>query len=186
MIIENIVHRVKTKNRGEWLDLVSSEFAARLEERTYPLRFSIADITDEGIVIGKIDRGALPRPAKARPLLDSPLVEPRNWVETETAKIWADVLSLDTVGIHDNFFDLGGHSLAATRVISRVISRFKVVVPMESLFGAPTVAAMAALVVNHQSQRTGERELCRLLAELESLTETDAARMLAAEAGAGK
>ena len=58
-------------------------------------------------------------------------------------KIWEEVLRLDQVGINDDFFDLGGHSLMATQVISRVRETFKTELPVASLFECPTVASMA-------------------------------------------
>jgi acyl carrier protein len=66
-------------------------------------------------------------------------------------QIWAEVLSFDQVGINDNFFDLGGHSLAATQIISRVVKRFRLELPIQSLFQAPTVAEMAAVITQSQA-----------------------------------
>ena len=62
----------------------------------------------------KVDRTALPPPAETRPSLDIPFMAPRDAIERQLAEIWAEVLGIDQVGIHDDFFDLGGHSLAAT------------------------------------------------------------------------
>ncbi|MGH6875211.1 MAG: non-ribosomal peptide synthetase, partial [Aestuariivirgaceae bacterium] len=95
---------------------------------------------------GKLDRKALPKPDERRPELSQSYAAPRNEVERMLAEIWADVLSVDRVGIHDNFFDLGGHSLAATRVVSQVIKQFRLELPLQSLFQSPTVAAMAAVI----------------------------------------
>jgi acyl-coenzyme A synthetase/AMP-(fatty) acid ligase len=75
---------------------------------------------------GRVDRRALPLPGNSRPTLGVPYMAPRIPIEEDLAKIWAEVLSLDKVGIHDNFFDLGGHSLAATRVVSRIIRNFQI------------------------------------------------------------
>src|SRR5262249_48593643 len=59
---------------------------------------------------GKVNRRALPEPGKSRPNLTTPIVDPTTEIEGELTAIWGAVLSLDHVGIHDNFFDLGGHS----------------------------------------------------------------------------
>jgi amino acid adenylation domain-containing protein len=128
---------------------------------------------------GKIDRRALPDPGQSRPELDTPYVAGTTPVEEQLAKIWAEVLSLNRVGIHDNFFDLGGHSLAATRVVSQVIKKFQVEIPLEELFQSPTIAAMAAAITEHQAQKLGEKDLKRILSELESLSELEAQRLLA-------
>ncbi|MDQ1024653.1 amino acid adenylation domain-containing protein [Streptomyces umbrinus] len=65
---------------------------------------------------GKIDRKALPKPPSERPDLADTYTAPRNEIETAIADIWSDVLGIDRIGIHDNFFDLGGHSLRAVAV----------------------------------------------------------------------
>jgi amino acid adenylation domain-containing protein/non-ribosomal peptide synthase protein (TIGR01720 family) len=90
---------------------------------------------------GKLDRAALPAPARVRPGLRA---APRNPREEVLAGIWADVLGLDQVGVHDNFFELGGHSLLATQVTSRAAQAFGTQLPLRALFEAPTIAGMAA------------------------------------------
>jgi acyl carrier protein len=98
----------------------------------------------------KVDRKALPEPTGLRPAIDTPYTAPRNSMEQALAKVWAEVLELDEVGVHDNFFDLGGHSLAATRIISRVIDAFPSEIPSNFLFNSPTVAEMAETVAAWQ------------------------------------
>ena len=132
---------------------------------------------------GKINRQALPDPGASRPELDTPFVAPETPVEKELAQIWAEVLLLNQVGIRDNFFDLGGHSLAATRVISQVIKHFQVDLPLKSLFESPTVAEMAAVIAEGQAKKLSGDDLDRLMAELEALSDEDANRMVAAQRG---
>jgi amino acid adenylation domain-containing protein len=67
---------------------------------------------------GKIDRGALPTPDRARPALERALVPPRTPLECLIAEIWRDLLGVDRVSVHDNFFDLGGHSLLSMQLIA--------------------------------------------------------------------
>jgi len=130
---------------------------------------------------GKVNRLALPPPGNARPEMDNPFVAPGTPIEVELAKMWAEVLSLDEVGIHDNFFDLGGHSLLATQVISRVINTFKVELPIKSLFESPTVADMAVVITENMAKKVGDEELALMLAELESLSDEEARKRLADE-----
>ncbi|MGH7797111.1 MAG: AMP-binding protein [Candidatus Binatia bacterium] len=127
----------------------------------------------------KVDRQALPNPGTSRPELTTAYVAPRTAVEKELTKIWAEVLSLDEVGIHDDFFDLGGHSLSATGIISSVIAVFKLQLPIRQLFDSPTVAGMAAVISSKEGQTADEADLRRLLSEVESLSEETAKELLA-------
>jgi len=126
-----------------------------------------------------LDRRALPDPERCRPNLDTPFIAPRTSVETELAQIWAKVLSVEQVGIHDRFFDLGGHSLNATQVVSQVIKQFQIEVPLQSLFESPTVAEMAAVITEHQTRKIAKPELERILVELEFISEEKASQILA-------
>ena len=132
---------------------------------------------------GKLDRKALPKPADKRPEMTVPYAPPRTEIERKLSQIWAGVLSLDKVGIHDNFFDLGGHSLAATRVVSQVIKQFQIEVPLQTLFQAPTVAQMAAVITEHQGKQLASEELDRILKDLESLSEEEAQRLISDRSG---
>ncbi len=128
---------------------------------------------------GKIDRRLLPDPGRSRPDLATPMAFPRNDVERELVRVWADVLALDIVGIGDNFFDLGGDSLSASRIIARVLERFQLDIPMTQLFNSPTIADMAAVITANQDKTLSEQALAVLLNELESLSDVEAARILA-------
>jgi amino acid adenylation domain-containing protein len=126
----------------------------------------------------KIDRKALPDPSTSRPNIATPYVGPKTPTEQELARIWAEVLSVDQVGIHDDFFALGGHSLAASRVISRVIAVFQLQLPIRALFDSPTVAAMADVIADNVKQKASEEDLRRLLGEIDSLSEEEIQRLL--------
>ena len=129
---------------------------------------------------GKIDRRALPAPTNLRPDLDFAYVEPSTALERRLAGIWQEVLELDSVGIHDNFYDLGGDSLAATRIVAQIVQQLRLELPLRSLFQSPTVAAMAMEITAHRGETLGADNLERLLAELESLSDDEAQRRLAA------
>jgi amino acid adenylation domain-containing protein len=128
---------------------------------------------------GKVDRLAFPAPDRSRPELEGAEAAPRSDIETLLAKIWAEVLAIDRVGIHDNFFDLGGHSLAASQVISRVIQSFKLVLPVRGLYDAPTVARMAEVVKQNHAHRADDAELEQMLRQVETMTEEEAQRDVA-------
>jgi amino acid adenylation domain-containing protein len=100
---------------------------------------------------GKIDRKALPAPDQNRSEFEQSYVAPRTPVEELLAEIWAEVLKVERVGIHDNFFDLGGHSLKATQVMSRLRDAIQVDLSLRFLFESPTVEGLARMVEEKQS-----------------------------------
>ena len=92
---------------------------------------------------GKIDRTKLPQPDEHSLAADPHFVAPRNDIEARLAAIFADSLSIDRVGIHDDFFALGGYSLLAMRVLSAVKSAFGVALSPRAFFGDATIAGIA-------------------------------------------
>ena len=86
---------------------------------------------------GKVDRKALPAPDWTTAMVQNEYVEPRAGSEQQLAAIWSEVLGVDRVGGHDNFFDLGGNSLLALRLISRVRAAFAIDLPLVTLFTRP-------------------------------------------------
>ncbi|KAB8318928.1 amino acid adenylation domain-containing protein [Tolypothrix campylonemoides VB511288] len=97
---------------------------------------------------GKVDRRALRAPDTADFSDANSFVEPRNATEEVLAAIWAQVLGLERVGMHDNFFEFGGNSLLATQVISRIRQRFDVEIPLRLLFETPTIAGLANAITS--------------------------------------
>lgn len=156
--------------------MIRRALAAALPDYMVPSTFVMLDalpLTPNG----KVDRSRLPEPGGARPELDSSYVAPRTPTEEKLAEIWAGVLCLDKVGIADSFLDLGGHSLLATQVISRVITDFEVELPLQSLFGAPTVADMGLAITQSQAEKAGQADVERMLADLETLSEAQVDRL---------
>lgn len=149
----------------------------KLPEYMIPSAFMILDAMPL-IPNGKVDRRALPLAANSRPELNTPFVPSRTPLEEKLSQIWAEVLSLDQVGVHDNFLELGGHSLAAARVISRVLKTFELELSIQSLFQSPTVAEMAEVITQNQAKKLDQEDLRRILAELESLSDDEAQRLL--------
>lgn len=97
---------------------------------------------------GKIDRKALPPPGERRMEKTAALVIPRSGPEKMIARIWRDLLRIDRVGIDDNFFDLGGHSLLLVQAHRRMEETLGHPVPMMALFQHPTVRALAEYIAH--------------------------------------
>ena len=124
---------------------------------------------------GKIDRRRLPEPEASR--RDGEYIEPLSELERTIANIWSKVLRTDKVGVKDNFFSLGGHSLMATQVISRLRNALSVEVPLAAVFQAPTIAEFAAVVAGLQTSSNSTIEPSRRYLQPEGRTQ--AARRVA-------
>jgi amino acid adenylation domain-containing protein len=90
----------------------------------------------------KLDRKALPPPARKRPLLAQDYIAPRTPLERRMADLWCELLMLDEIGIDDNFFDLGGTSLAVVRMVSLYHNRFEREIPPVKVFQHSTVSRL--------------------------------------------
>jgi amino acid adenylation domain-containing protein/thioester reductase-like protein len=95
---------------------------------------------------GKVDRRALPEPSKDRPALKSGYTPPRDSREAEIAALCARILGIERVGIHDDFFELGGDSLLATRLIYQLQEQYEIRIPLMRLFQEPTVAGLGRAI----------------------------------------
>jgi amino acid adenylation domain-containing protein len=103
---------------------------------------------------GKVDRKALLGLSAEHHRSDVSYVAPRNGLENQLAVIWSEALRIERIGIHDNFFDLGGHSLMAVRVVSEVEKRMGKYVPLALLFGCPTIAQLAGELQSASHSKT--------------------------------
>jgi acyl carrier protein len=127
---------------------------------------------------GKVDRNKLPAPQQARPELEQSYVPPRNALEEVIASVWSQLLSIERIGINDNFFDLGGHSLLATQAISRVREAFQIKLPLRKMFEQPTVAGLSQAILDDEDQRERVEQTASLLMTLSHLSDEEAALML--------
>ncbi|MFM6133265.1 MAG: phosphopantetheine-binding protein, partial [Sphaerospermopsis kisseleviana] len=99
---------------------------------------------------GKIDRKALPAPNVC---IESLYTAPRNDVEAQLAQLWSTVLERQEIGIHDNFFDLGGHSLLVIKLLNLMQEMFGQKLTLSSLFQNPTIAQLAEQISNKESNK---------------------------------
>ncbi|ARU62803.1 hypothetical protein CBW65_18865 [Tumebacillus avium] len=136
----------------------------KLPEYMVPAAFVVLDhlpLTPNG----KIDRKALPAPDSSR-RPDTGYVEPQSVLEETVIEVWQEILGVEKIGIHDNFFEIGGHSLKATQVIARLRDAFEIELPMQKIFDAQTAAELAQVI----------EEI--IFAEIDELSEDEAEGLL--------
>jgi len=127
---------------------------------------------------GKVDRRALPAPEPLR--TEGEFIAPRTTLEEDVAAIWREVLKVDRVGVDDSFWDLGGHSLIATKVLARVRETFGIDLPLQALFATPRLADFAD-AVGQRVLATQGADISALLSELNGLSDEELRSFLAAE-----
>jgi acyl carrier protein len=152
------------------LDAELREFLAkRLPSYMIPALFvPVADFPQTAN--GKLDRQALPDPAVERQQRAAAYVAPRTPMEERIAAIWSELLGVRLVGVDDDFFALGGHSLVAARVISRVRRDLDVQLPIRDVFIYPTVAGLAERLEEAILASSDAGRLDELLDLLENMT----------------
>jgi len=116
---------------------------------------------------GKLDRRALPVP-EADAYAAQGYEAPQGEMEEKLAQIWAEALGVDRVGRHDNFFDLGGHSLLVVRVVTRLRQTFGVEVTIRDLFTYPRFSSFIERIINLQLQQFAPEDLARLLEKVQN------------------
>ncbi len=129
----------------ELLNAAREHLRAKLPAYMVPTGFVVMDALPL-TANGKVDRRALPAPTAQTSALKAEHVAPRNNIERMLASIWARVLHTADIGIHDDFFDLGGHSLIGIQLLGQVEQQFNRTLPLKSLFEAPTIAQFAELL----------------------------------------
>jgi len=142
-----LVAYILWRNRSEALS--PSEVRARLAERLPDYMVPTAIVRLDELPLnpnGKIDRSALPRPSET----DRSLEPPMPGIETILAELWGQLLGLEKVGRNETFLELGGHSLVATQLTSRIRVRFGMDVPLGDILGPVTLAEQAQSIVTWQ------------------------------------
>ncbi len=114
---------------------------------------------------GKVNRQGLSDLDGSGSGLGNSFVEPETLLEHILAQVWAEALKVDQIGIHDNFFDLGGHSLIAIHVMSRLRANLNVQIPLRYLFDYPTIGRMAEKMTDEPDMATRLAEIVSTLDE---------------------
>lgn len=114
-----------------------------------------------------------------RPNISSAFVAPRNEHEQSVAQSWQKFLAIHQVGVEDNFFDLGGHSLLGAQLTMELQQKFGVLVDIGLLFAHPTIAQLSAVLIERQVAQTNEAQLLAQLDKLETMTDEEVQALLA-------
>ena len=116
--------------------------AAKLPEYMVPSQFVVLDHLPL-MPNGKVDRNVLPSVDAVTPQLTEGFVEPRTEMEELVAQAWREILKLERIGVHDNFFQIGGHSLLAAQIVSKLRGALANHLSLRTFFEAPTIAGLA-------------------------------------------
>jgi amino acid adenylation domain-containing protein len=133
------------ESREGWIARVRAHLRDRLPAHMLPTAFVVLDalpLTPNG----KLDRQALPAPGSQAGPGPARYVAPRDDLERGLTALWEKLLGRERISIHDDFFDLGGHSMIAIRLLAQVEPLFGRSLPMETLFEAPTIARLAGVL----------------------------------------
>ncbi|WP_265445534.1 non-ribosomal peptide synthetase [Acetivibrio straminisolvens] len=130
-------------------DALRKKLKERLPDYMVPAAFVMMD-SFSMTPNGKIDRKALPMPENLRPQLKNEYMAPRSEIEKTIVSIWQEVLKLEHIGINDNFFDLGGHSLLLAQVRSKISAALKKEITMIDLFRYPTIKTLSEFLEGKQ------------------------------------
>jgi len=114
-----------------------------------------------------------------RPNISSAFVAPRNEHEQSVAESWQKFLAIHQIGIEDNFFDLGGHSLLGAQLTMELQQKFGVPVDIGLLFAHPTIVQLSAVLIERQMAQTDEAQLQAQLDKLETMTDEEVQALLA-------
>lgn len=151
----------------------------QLADYKVPSQVLIVDVIPKGAT-GKLKRIGLAELLSKQ--LDRQYVAPRNDLEQTIADVFSEVLGLERIGINDNFFTLGGDSIRGTQVIGRLQAGMHVELPIITLFHKPTIAELSEYIAASADYVDSEA-ISDILAELETLSEEEAAQLLAEELG---
>jgi acyl-CoA synthetase (AMP-forming)/AMP-acid ligase II len=161
---EDMAAAVVLRENGSVKEKQLREFAfARLADYKVPSQIIVVDEIPKGPT-GKLQRIGLADKLGSK--LRAEFVAPRNSVEEVLTPIWSQLLGVERVGVHDNFFALGGDSLLATRLVARLRATFEAEVPIRTIFMGPTVAEQALVIK------------VVLIREIEAMTEDEAEQMV--------
>jgi len=150
---EDIVSAVVLRDKVSCDEKVMRDFAsARLSQHKLPSRILIVEQIPKGPT-GKLQRHRLAAELESK--LKAAFSPALTKTERTLAEVWAEILDVEQVGIHDNFFTLGGDSVSATRIVARLHGALKLDLPLTILFDHPTVAELASFIMQRLPGKGG-------------------------------
>lgn len=159
--------------RGKHLRALIPRLRAFIEKKLPDYMIPAAFVLLEALPLtpnGKINRHALPAPERTRPEVAAAYVAPTNELETVLTNLWEELLDLERLGIHDDFFELGGDSLSMTRMLMRLKQDLDVIVTQTDMFDVHTVAQLTEVVerkMREEIEQLSDEEAAALLADAE-------------------
>ncbi len=158
----------------------SAELHAFLKERLPEYMVPAAFVELERMPLtsnGKIDRRALPDADLAKFSSKADCTEPRTPLEEEVLAAWQEVLGIERIGLDDNFFEIGGHSVLATRIIILLRNKLGLNISLRLLFENATVAGMATALMESLLEQAEQPDLAEMINEIEGLSDEAAMHM---------
>jgi amino acid adenylation domain-containing protein len=137
-------------------------------------------------VNGKVDRRRLPRPDESRASQQTDYVAPQTPLEEIVANLWSGVLHVKPVGLHENFFTIGGTSLHLIQIVSRLQQIFQIALPLQQVMQAGTVQKTAELLIQHEKRAGQVEQTARILRKIQSMPAKDRENLLHTKRSSGR
>jgi amino acid adenylation domain-containing protein len=153
-----------------------------LADYMVPSKFIILDALPQASN-GRVKRQELPTPGAERPILANQFNTPTNTLEMLLVRIWRDALRLTNVGVHDNFFDLGGDSIMAMKIIAQIGRIFPWNITLAEFYEACTVALSGKLLIQKSLDSYQVEKIAALYLQIESMSSSEVDTLLANERG---
>jgi acyl transferase domain-containing protein len=118
-----------------------------------------------------------------RPQLENAFIAPRDDVEQAVAHMWSELIGVSNIGAEDDFFQLGGHSLMATQLLSRIRDAFRVEITLQQIFAAPTVSAIAQGIIAREAKPGQAMKIAGLLKKIRNMSPAEREQLLARQRG---
>ena len=132
---------------------------------------------------GKVDRRSLPPPQFSQRQVGTTYTAARTPIEKVLVKFWVDSLGVDEIGILDDFSDLGGDSLIAAQIVTRINETFSLRRPLKLLFEVPTVVELCSFIIEHETHPGQSEKIANVVLKIEDMSAEEISRALGRETG---